>query len=174
MTLGQTNHPELINGITDPISWINNILSLLSNAVLNTQAEVIFTQPTTPIPGKIYLISSPLTGTVPGTPGDLVIYTTSNPLSGQAMTLAEGAVVGGFTRTSANWVRTVFSPGSIVLVTANQAAPTTFNGVCTLVCKTAGFVVSGAAGRTALGLAGTSLPVGVYTCYQDSTHFIIS
>lgn len=174
MPLGRTNNPELINGLTDPISWTNNILSLLANSVLNTQAEVIFNQPGSPIPGKIYLISSPLTGTIPGTPGDLIIYTTSNPLSGQVITVSEGTVVGGFTKTAANWTRDTFSTGSIVLLTANQTAPTTFNGVCTVVCKISGLVVTGAAGRTVLGLAGTALPIGVYTCYQDTSHILIS
>jgi hypothetical protein len=174
MPLGRTNNPELINGLTDPISWINNILSLLADSVLNTQAEIIFTQPSPPTPGKIYLISSPLTGTIPGTPGDLIIYTTSNPLSGQVITVSDGTVVGGFTKTTANWTRDVFSSGSTVVLTANQTAPTTFNGICTIVCKTAGLVVTGAAGRTVLGLAGTALPIGVYTCYQDSTNILIN
>jgi hypothetical protein len=174
MSLGRTNNPELINGLTDPVSWINNILSLLANSVLNTQAEVIFTQPFSPTPGKIYLISSPITGTSPGTPGDLIIYTTSNPLSGQVITVSDGTVVGGFTKTTANWTRDTFSSGSTVVLTANQTVPANFNGICTIVCKTTGLVVTGAAGRTALGLAGTALPVGVYTCYQDSTHILIS
>jgi hypothetical protein len=174
MALGHTNIPEFINGLSNPAAWINGVLSLLSNSVLATTAEVIFTRPTSPIPGKVYLISSPQTGTSPGTSGDIVIYTTSNPLSGSSLSMPDGTTIGCFTKNGTNWGRNTFAPMSTVLISTNQTVPATFDGTCILIVKSAGFTVTGAIGRTNLGLAGTILPIGVYFCYQDSTDCVIN
>lgn len=174
MTLGRTNIPEFINGLSNPAAWINGVLSLLSNSVLATTAEVIFTRPTSPIPGKVYLISSPQTGTSPGTSGDIVIYTTSNPLSGNTLSMPDGTTIGCFTKDGTSWGRNTFAPMSTVVVSSSQTVPSTFDGTCVLIVKSTGFTVTGAAGRANLGLAATALPIGVYFCYQDTTDCVIS
>ena len=174
MPLGRTNIPEFINGLSNPAAWINGVLSLLSNSVLATNGEVIFTRPSSPLPGKVYLISSPQTGTSPGTSGDVVIYTTSNPLSGNTLSMPDGTTIGCYTKNGASWGRNTFAPMSTVLVSSNLTVPTAFDGVCILIVKSTGFTVTGAAGRTNLGLAGTALSIGVHFCYQDSTECVIS
>lgn len=174
MPLGHTNIPEFINGLSNPAAWINGVLSLLSNSVLATTAEVIFTRPASPIPGKVYLISSPQTGTSPGTSGDIVIYTTSNPLSGNSLSMPDGTTIGCYTKNGTSWGRNTFAPMSTVLVSSNLTVPTNFDGVCVLIVKSTGFTVTGAAGRANLGLAAATLPIGVHFCYQDATECVIS
>lgn len=174
MALGHSNIPEFINGLSNPGAWINGILSLLSNTVLATTAEVIFTRPSSPTPGRVYLISSPQTGISPGASGDIVVYTTTNPLSGNTLTMPDGTTIGCFTKNGTTWDRNTFAPMSTVIITSSLTIPTTFDGVCILVVKSTGFTVTGASGRTNLGLAATSLPIGIHLCYQDSTDCAIS
>jgi hypothetical protein len=176
MALGHTNHPELITGLTNPVSWINVILSLLSNTVLASQAKRILTTPSTPTAGQIYLIGSPQTGTPAGIPGDIVVYTTSLNTSGNSITMPDGTVVGSYVKNGSDWTRDLFANMATRVFTTSTTitVPTAFDGTCFIVTKTTGVTINSTGSRTDLGLAGTSLAVGVYTLHQDATHLIIS
>ena len=169
------NIPNFTNGLTTPSDWINQIIGLLSHTSPAPLVELVFTTPSPIIPGKVYLLGSPLTGVIPGTAGQAIVYLTTSSTSAIVLEFPDNTVLGGYTRVGANWVRNIFTHNSVVFVTSSGTLtlPTTFDGVCTIVVSVTGVIVNGAAGRTGLGQIGVSLPIGVYTVFQSSTFAVI-
>ena len=173
--LGFNNFPFFSNSLTTPSAWINQVLNFLSFTSPARLAERITTTPSTIIPGKIYVIGSPVTGVSPGAAGEAVVYLTTSPSSAVALNLPDGTVLGGWTRSGANWVRSVIVTDGVaeISVAGTYAIPALFDGACTIVIIVTGITLNPSGGQTPVGLVGTSLPVGVYTLYQSSTITVI-
>jgi hypothetical protein len=170
------NLPVFTNGLTSASDWINQYISLFSYLTAYPQVELIFTTPATIVPGKIYLIGTPQTGTSPGTSGDVVVYLTTSPLSAVPLIgLANGTVIGSYTKLGTNWVRSTIADGGLLVATAagTITLPATFDGVCTIVTTVPGVIIAPGTGRTGVGLINTSLAVGVYQVFQNLSVAVI-
>jgi hypothetical protein len=170
------NLPFFSNGLTTPSDWVNQYMSLFSFLTAYPQVELIFTTPTPIVPGKVYLIGSPQTGVSPGTSGDAIVYLTTSNLSAVPLnSLPVNTVIGGYTKSGANWNRGIFTNGGIFVASASGSLtlPTTFDGVCTLVVNNTGVTVVQAAGRTGSGKINTVLPIGVYQVFQNGLIAVI-
>jgi hypothetical protein len=170
------NLPFFSNGLTTPSDWVNQYMSLFSFLTAYPQIELIFTTPTTIIPGKIYLIGSPQTGVSPGTSGDAIVYLTASSLSAVPLnSIPVNTVIGGYTKSGANWTRDIFTNGGTFVTSASGilTLPTNFDGICTLVVNNTGVTVVPAAERVGSGRMSTVLPTGVYQVFQNGLIAVI-
>lgn len=170
--IGNINLPDFTNGISNPDTWINQILNTLGFCDFTRQPIPITGIPSTIFPGVPYLI---LAGSTYSLPGNVVIFLSSLPSSAVSILTPVNTVIGAYTNSASNWVQSIWVHGAVVRVTSTGALtiPSTFDGVLTLVVPVSGVTLV-APGKTLIGAAGLPISIGVHQVYQNSTTVLIS